>query len=536
MNHIDVVIIGSGFGGSVMALRLAEAGHQVVVLERGREWRPSTQQPGPGDRWLPYPRQPSDAWWFDANDAARKNGWLELRRYKDMLVAQGAGVGGGSLVYANVSVKAPADVLDGWEVPFGSGDLEPYYQRVADMLELERLPDGQETERFKLMEEAATAVGFGERLTRVELAVRFHPQFDPQSEDSENPTHFTSDRNKFGVRQGTCVHCGDCDVGCDVLAKNTLDLNYLAAARTHGAEIRPLHVARRITPEGDGFRVDFDQIRVAGGANEGVLEPGTIRARHVVVAAGTMNTNELLLRCRDEFKTLPGLSERLGKGWSANGDFLTPAFYPDRRPRPTQGPTITAAIDFLDGGGSQTGERYWIEDGGFPNLLANWVADRGATPADRGLRRLTKALRRGPVDQIMVWFAQGIDASDGEMRLERDADGTVQFKLHWRLKRSKRMFKDILRMHKRLSRKTRGIPITLWSWFGINDLATPHPLGGCAMAKDAATGVVDHRGAVFGVPNLWVMDGSVLPSAIGQNPSRTIAALAERAAEHFPNP
>ena len=148
-------------------------------------------------------------------------------------------------------------------------------------------------------------------------------------------------------RSGTCVHCGNCDIGCQVKAKNTLDLNYLAVAERHGAQIRPLHLVIKLeslgSQPGAGWRVHFD--RLEGGHRSA----GSATAQRVILAAGSIGSTELLLRCRDEHQTLPDLSPRLGKGWAFNGDFVTPTFYKNRKVSPSHGPTISSAIDLLDG-------------------------------------------------------------------------------------------------------------------------------------------------------------------------------------------
>ena len=159
----DVIVIGSGFGGAVTACRLAEAGARVLVLERGRRWSPAT-----------FPRHPTDDWLWDHAHPERRPGWLDIQRFKNMTVAQGAGVGGGSLVYANVSCEAPDHAfLTGWPAEIRYADLKPYYDRVKTFMNVRQVPEGQWTARMKLMKEAAVAEGFGDRFTPLELAVTF---------------------------------------------------------------------------------------------------------------------------------------------------------------------------------------------------------------------------------------------------------------------------------------------------------------------------------------------------------------------------
>jgi len=330
--------------------------------------------------------------------------------------------------------------------------------------------------------------------------------------------------NDQGQQQGTCVHCGNCDIGCQVKAKNTLDLNYIPWAEKHGAEVRALHLVKCITPEQGGYRVDFDDIR------SGTRIAGSASARIVIVAASSLGSTELLFRCRDEHQTLPSVSRFLGHNWSSNGDFLTPAVYP-KRISPTQGPTITCAIDFLDGA---KGPRFFVEDGGFPNLLGNFLKDRIAQHhlfwkelADR----LT--LDDDPLANVMPWFGQAMDAADGRLYLGAAPfiPWRTELKLDWEVERSEAAVQGLIDMHKELSHATGGVPWVPPTWTIFKNLVTPHPLGGCNMGVTAENGVVNHLGEVFNYPNLYVADGAIVPRAIGLNPSRTIAALAERIAE-----
>ena len=223
------------------------------------------------------------------------------------------------------------------------------------------------------------------------------------------------------------------------------------------------------------------------------------------------------------------ISPRLGEGWSSNGDFLTPAIHPFRTVDPTHGPTITSAINFLDH--AADGQDVFIEDGGFPNLLEG-VLRRSATmaPADPLARAVVESLRpllTGNLltDHTMPWFAQARDAADGRLFLN---NGVLD--LAWDVTTSLPTMEAVVRMHQRLAQLTQGMALTPLTWTFGHDLITPHPLGGCNMGTSAADGVVDHQGEVFGCRNLFVADGAIVPKAIGLNPSRTIAALAERIA------
>jgi cholesterol oxidase len=512
----DTIVVGSGFGGAVSACRLAEAGDRVIVLERGRRWDRNN-----------YPRGPGDAWWWSQDDPANWNGWLDLRLFPHMAVAQGAAVGGGSLIYANISALPPRRVFDaGWPPEINWEALVPYYKTVGDFMNVQPVPDGQWPLRMQLMKEAAEKIGEGRRFRKLELAVSFDPGWNYQLPDAIDPKHSKRFVNAQGVEQGTCVHLGNCDIGCEVDARNTLDRNYLARAEQKRADIRPLHLVSAIEPIEGGYRVHYEAL------GDGERKAGSATAPRVVVAAGSLNSTELLLHCRDVLKTLPRVSAFLGRNWSSNGDFLTPAIYPQRPLNPSQGPTITSAIDFLDR--SQNNESFWIEDGGFPDLVANWIrAGESAHPQVKAfLRTIRDALAaHGPLEHVMPWFAQGVDAADGHLRLHRRwwLFGPWRLTLDWQIERSRSIIEAIIAMHKRLSAATGGHPVVPPSWSVANYLITPHPLGGCNMGTTPENGVVDHKGEVFGYRNLFVIDGAIVPEAVGVNPSRTIAALAERA-------
>ncbi len=493
----DVVVIGSGFGGAVTACRLAEQNFRVVVLERGRHWANPDQYPRHLLDW--------DRLCWRQSRPERHNGWFDLRFFRKMWVAQGAGVGGGSLVYANVSIEARPEAFEtGWPPQISYQSLATYYQRVTEMLEPEMVPPKQQTKRFALMNEAAQRTGLGGQFKPLPLAVRFNDAWHYNLPDCHDVRHTSYSQNRYNIRQGTCVHCGRCVIGCPVNARNTLDLNYLARAREVGAQVHPLSLVRKITPDNGSYLVSYDKID----RDTRTLTPRTLRAHRVIVAAGSLGSTELLLRCRDEYRTLPNLSRMLGYNWGSNGDFLTPALYLRRRIDAARGPTISCAIDCLDQGHRIYDQQLFIEDGGYPKQLFS------------------------SFPFIMPWFGQSVDAADARLFLRRSSlhPTKMVLDLHWQPHRSRGVFNAMARIHRRLSWQTGGLPLpTVWGLFEL--LITPHPLGGCNMGTTPANGVVDHRGEAFNYPGLYVVDGAVIPKAIGRNPSKTIAAVAERIAE-----
>jgi cholesterol oxidase len=518
----DVIVIGSGFGGAITSCRLAEAGYKVLILERGRRWNKDT-----------YPRTETDPWIWNHDCPERENGWVDLRVFPHMSVAQGAAVGGGSLIYANISCEAPPHVFEEstWPLEITYDELKPHYDAVAKFMNVQQVPDNQWTERMKLMKEAAEKIGNGDRFKKLELAVTFDPDWTYDQPDPHNPANSKEFENDQGVKQGKCIHLGNCDIGCDVEAKNTLDKNYIPwAENKYGAKVRPLHLVNDIAPITGGYRVSYDELK------NGARIPGSETARIVIVAAGSLGSTELLLRCRDLNRTLPNVSPFLGHNWSSNGDFLTPAVYAGRTISPTRGPTITSAIDFLDG--SENGQRFWIEDGGVPDLLVDYFQRKSENPPKSVLAKIViESIRHllrnnDPFRNVMPWFAQGMDAANGIFSLKRRfLSGTPRLHLDWDITRSKDLIDTVVRMHERLSVATSGIPLVPPTWSLAHELVTPHPLGGCNMGETSATGVVDHKGEVFGFKNLYVADAAIIPEALGVNPSRTIGALAERIAK-----
>jgi cholesterol oxidase len=518
----DVIVIGSGFGGAITACRLAQKNQKVLVLERGRRWKPNE-----------FPRDFDSPWIYDVNQPQQLNGWLDFRFLQKMMVAQGAGVGGGSLVYANISKEPPPSVFDsGWPPEINLKTLQPYYDTVGKMLRVNPLPDNQLSPHFKFFRKAADAAGYGNRLFRPPLAISFDPNYSYSRPDPTNDKYSVPHINDQGVTQGTCVQCGNCDLGCQVLAKNTLDLNYIPLAEQHGAEVRHLHLVTRIEPYEQGYRISFDRLK------DSERIPGSETARIVVVAGGTLNTNELMLRCRDQYKTLPNISRTLGDGFSANGDFISASFnQPDPPVDPTVGPTITAALDFFDG--SQNGQRFFIEDGGSPNwvrnLLKRWLLDAEKTHLPREIIDILKKLS-GPNDEFAnaaLWFAVGMDAANGRFYLGRRWwwPWCRVLKLDWNPEDAKPLANTEYEIQKKMVLATGGEPIPPFAWVDFMTLVTAHPLGGCHIGPDASKGVVNHKGEVFGYKNLYIADGSIVPTSVGFNPSRTIGALAERIAD-----
>ena len=397
----DAIVIGSGFGGSVAACRLAQAGLKVGVLERGRRY---DINPFPRD-W----KDPVNGWIWEAGQ-----GLFDVKLFQQMAVVQAAGLGGGSLIYANVHLRAPEDVFRrGWPNGYNRKALDPYYDLVAYMLDINpinRSPRGlpAKTERMRV---AAESLGRGGQFCYPNIAVNFGP----------DETH----ANKFGAPQRGCNYCGECDIGCNIHAKNTLEYNYLKLARDCGADLITQCEVTQIEPSADGYDVSFIDY-MAGGAR------GASHAPQVFLCAGAVNSTELLLKCRDIHKTLSRLSARLGHGYSGNGDLLAFAFDVDLPMRPSEGPTITTGTVYSRNDAGI--DNYFIfEDGGYPKEIgamlqllkpkAGFLREADILT----LKELQRLIRRAAADKAgtdaagsdrtAVFLAMGRDLANGVIRL-----------------------------------------------------------------------------------------------------------------------
>jgi cholesterol oxidase len=538
-----VAVIGSGFGGAVMSCRLKEKGYDVHIFERGRRYGRNE-----------FPRRPDQlqqAFW-DPKDGLF--GMFEYRSFPktDIDVLTASGWGGGSLIYANVLYRMPAEFFVGWPGGVNRAVLDPYYDRVLHMMEATPFPIDRPdwpyaaTPKAQALKRAAGRIGPGApaKLEFPPLAVRFGKE--PGKEEL----------NIHGVPQTNCIGCGECDVGCNTHAKNTLDLNYLAVAERLGAHIHLNSEAIAIRP------------RDGGGYTVVVADPRDRTRREsfdvgrVVVSAGSLGSTRLLMRMKASGE-LPGISGAIGKGWCGNGDFLGWASKCDQPVYPTQGPVITGAVRFDEGpypDGFPHG--LWIEDAGIPNFfgwyLTGMTPTLGAIAAGvrGGLRYLEGFFRSREIDvgddlgpllfresqvvsRTMIFLGMGRDRSNGSMRLLPPKSGRLAWdedaalQLDWDYRPSKLHFDRAIEGMKRLSEALGGD-------FRQNPLSfatryvSVHPLGGCTIADRAEDGVVSAAtGEAFGCPGLYVADSSIMPTSVGPNPSLTIAALTERFAERW---
>ena len=510
----DAIVVGSGFGGGIAACRLAEKGRRVVVLERGRRWGK--------DDFPEKPVQTPEAFW---NPTLNPDGLFDLRLMKDLSVMTAAGVGGGSLVYANVQLPAPAEVfMRGWPRAISRAELDPYYERTEEALMPMEVPDVPE-ELAKVRAFAAAGRKVGKHAERLPLAVNFE-----------------RDRHPFsGVQQSVCENLGRCDLGCPIHAKNTVDITYIKRAENLGAEVRTHHEVQRLDPPADGERLWRVGYRGLGDEQD-----GEISAPVVVLAAGCLGSSRLLLKNRGRLKCL---SPALGSHFSGNGDALGAAFDPRASdvgdPHTDYGPSMTSRLDYT------TEHGFMLADGGLPtnfgglleivrmvDSLHGWrrlllraerlLATLGLSDRSITHRHLRALPPQRPIAESLVFLMLGREAAEGQMRL------TPLFKcfdIRWSRKPSEGLFSAMRDVSEKIAREVDAEPFFALDTWPLSGFITVHPLGGCPMADDPAAGVVDDAGKVHGCEGLYVLDGSIVPTALGVNPSKTIAALAERGVE-----
>lgn len=529
-DHYSAVVIGSGYGGAIAAARIARAGRDVCILERGKELHPG-EYPNSA---LPAAREIQVH--TPSADHGPAVGMFDFHVGPDVTVLSGCGLGGTSLINASVALE-PSDASfsdDRWPAPLRHHPevLRPFMQAAREMLGSNPYPQSwPDLPKLQALERAAA--GLGRQVVRPDLNVTF----------SGGP-------NAAGVRQNACVLCGDCCSGCNYGAKNSVLMNYLPDAYAHGAHIFTEVAVQSVHRCQDKWRVAFD---VLDSGPERV--PGTpsrfVTADVVVLAAGTLGSAQILLRSRD--LGLP-VSGRLGYGFSGNGDVLAFAYDTDRpvrgvglgerisRQDTLVGPAITGLID-LRGPDTDQKNALIIEDGVIPGALASVIPlalsvasdgiPEGGTRRLRELAGIPFGSYRGPVGRTLTYLVMSTDDGGGRIVMEND-----RIRVAWPEVGEQPAFardNQILAMATQALHGTET-PDPLWAWTNGQSLITVHPLGGCVMADDAAKGVVNHKGQVFdpaggGVHDgLYVCDGSVVPCALDANPSLTISAIAERTA------
>ncbi|WP_392481097.1 GMC family oxidoreductase N-terminal domain-containing protein [Nostoc sp. C110] len=535
-NYYTVVVIGSGYGGSIAASRLARAGQQVCILERGKEFQPGE-----------YPKTQSKALAQMQIDLPQHHLGSHTALYdfhvnKDINVFIGCGLGGTSLVNANVSLQAEPRVFADSRWPKELRDdvgtlLAAGYRRAEEMLKPTPYPENfPPLPKLQALEKSSKYLN--EKFYRPPINVTFKDGV-----------------NHVGVEQNKCNLCGDCVSGCNNKAKNTVLMNYLPDAKNHGAEIYTQVSVRRVERQGNRWLVHYQLLNTG---QENFNAPTMfVSADIVILAAGTLGSTEILLRSQAAGLAV---SEKLGHNFTGNGDVLAFGYNTEQvingigfgdRPENAQepvGPCITGIIDMREQ--PQLDNGLVIEEGSIPGGLAAILPQTLAAAAkilgkdtDSGLgdrieekirevESLTHGAYTGAVRNTQTYLVMTHDDAAGQMYLEND-----RLRIKWQDVGSQPIFQ---RVNNRLTEATEPlggtqIPNPIWSDAFGHDLVTVHPLGGCILAEDAEHGVVNHKGQVFAsnqgtnvYENLYVADGSIVPRTLGVNPLLTISALAER--------
>ncbi|MEV4132666.1 GMC family oxidoreductase [Dactylosporangium sp. NPDC049742] len=507
----DVVVIGSGFGGSVTALRLAEKGYSVAVLEAGRRFADDE-----------FPKTSWDAKRFLWAPALRCFGVQRLKLLRNVLVLSGAGVGGGSLIYANTLYRPLEQFYD-----------DPQWRGIADW-RAELAPFYDQAERM-------LGVSVYHRMTRADLAIKAVAERMGVG-DTFHQTPVGVYFGKSGVdpyfggagplRHG-CEHCGSCMTGCRVGAKNTLVKNYLHLAERLGAEVHQLTTVASVRPEDGGYRIDT---RGTGRRRD----RRAFHAAQVVFAAGALGTQELLLRMRADGQ-LPGLSARVGTLTRTNSesilgarslrkdvDFtdgvaITSSFHPDAH-------THIEPVRYGPGSNAMGLLQTVLTDGG-PLRPLRWFGAFFRHPI-RHTRVLS--VRRWSHKTVIALVMQSLDNSLN-VRLRRGWTGRRKLTTSQGHGEPNPAWipagNHAVRL---LAEEIGGMPGGSWTEV-FNIPVTAHILGGAPIGDSPEHGVVDAYHRVYGHPGLHVVDGAAVSANLGVNPSLTITAQAERAMSMWPN-
>jgi cholesterol oxidase len=518
----DFIIIGSGFGGSVSALRLTEKGYRVLVIEKGRRFAPGEFAENNRDlkNWM----------W---NPALGLRGIFEMSFLRHVTVLHGVGVGGGSLTYAN-TLPTPKDSF--FDAPSWSNladwkhELAPHYETARRMLGATTNP--HETPGDRIIREMAIEDGREQYHHPTEVAV----YFGEAGKCGPDP-FFNGD----GPERTGCTFCGACMTGCNVGAKNTLDHNYLYLAEKLGAEVKAETEVTALRPRDDGgYRVEIRPTFGKGPAE-------TLEAPRVILSGGVMGTVPLLLAMKERDDGLPLLSSRLGQLVRTNSEALIGVVAPDHEEDFHDGVAITSILH-TDEHSHIEPVRYGSGSDFFrflmgPHAPGRWAISRVA----RSFASLFSSPRLWA--KVYTMNRQRYAEKSQVLLYMRALEGTMNLQLGRSLMTGYRrglvsrvddpanapqaFMEDATALANRFAQKVNGVVTSLFAETILGAPSTAHILGGACMGASPDEGVIDDRHQVFGYDGLYVIDGSAVSANPGVNPSLTITALAERAMSHI---
>lgn len=511
----DYIVIGSGFGGSVASLRLAEKGYKVLTLEQGKRFRPGdfprTNWNLPKYLWIP---------------ALRFFGFQRLSFYSTASILSGVGVGGGSLVYGNTLYRPPDEFFlnsswarfSNWKVT-----LEPFYQRASFMLGRQKY--NRRNPEDNILEEVSRDLNAVDTFDSVHVGVNL------DGCEHETDPYF----NGMGPLRKGCVECAGCMVGCRENAKNSLDLNYLWFAEKLGLEILPETKAERISYNNNLYHIETKNITA--------LFPGkkTLVTRGIILAAGTLGTLELLLKQKFKYGTLPRLSHKLGFELRTNAETLCAVS--GARMKLNNGLAITSV--FSPDPFTHVEIVKYPDKSNALKLFFGLSAEGAGTSLGRSLKLLKKTVTH-PVHFFRTLFNFTWSSNLVIFLVMQTVDNAM--KMVWKNTLFGGKIKIDNSGHKRVpayipvgqevmeryARKIKGIPQNILLEVFFDRPTTAHILGGCPMSESVETGLVDENLRVHGYPDFYIADGSVIQGNIGVNPSLTITAMAEYAMSKIP--
>ena len=527
----DFVIIGSGFGGSVSAMRLTEKGYKVLVLERGKRFEDND-----------FAKSNWAFWKYLWNPAIRSFGVFQMSLLDGMLILHGSGVGGGSLGYSNVLMEPEDKIFEtpGWkDLTDWKKTLRQHYETAKRMMGV--TPNPLITRTDENLREIAVELGVEDTFSATDIGVFFG---EDGMEGEPYPDPYFGGK---GMERNACNFCGGCMVGCRYNSKNTMMKNYLYFAEKWGAEIRDESMVQNIRPlpegEPDGARYEVIYRR----STAVVFKPQKqVRAKNVILSAGVLGTLKLLYKCKDITKSLPNLSSNLGKMVRTNSEALTGAMARKFDIDYSKGVCIGSII--------QADEVTRVEPVRYPAgsgliRLLSWPLFRSDRKGIERLPKLIWTMISHPIDTLRVIFLPKwaerttilltMQTEDNRMTVSHGRSIWTLFRkgLVTKMDEGKVIPTRIDISHEitnRLADNMDGIPAGSIAESLFGTPTTAHIMGGCPMGRTAEDGFIDTNCEVFNYSGLYVVDGSIMPANPGINPSLTITALAEYAMSQMP--